>query len=210
MPARLFASMATHKFTTLLVLLMVTAVHAEDKTVSVNSVAAKNFAAKIQPILSNTCAECHARADHGSKFLLKKYDPNFNDPKLAEANLKAFSVWLDTKQPANSPALQYAVKAHGRSKAPPLRDENHPAYSVLELWLHTAASTEGTAMLASVPSLKKSLTTPNTIQLVSASEVATPLTKEPPTLPVLKATPLKKMDEFDPVHFNRPNEPKRK
>jgi len=202
--------MATNKYTVAFVLLTASMLHAADKPGAINSVATKNFAAKIQPILSNTCMECHARADHGSNFLLKKYDPNFNDPKLAEANLKAFSVWLDIKEPSKSLALQYAVKAHGKAKVPPLRDENHPAYTTLELWIHTAASIEGTAMLATVPAPKKLMANTNSIQLVTSNEAVKPATSEPAMLPMLKPAPLKMMDEFDPVQFNNSREQKKK
>jgi hypothetical protein len=117
---------------------------------------------------------------------------------------------LDTTEPSKSKALEYAVKTHGKAKAPPLRDESHPAYATLELWLHTAASKEGTAMLASVPRVRKPTSPTPSIMLVSGSEVPKPMPNEPAPLPMLKTTPLKPVDEFDPVQFNQSTDPKKK
>jgi len=181
------------------------AIDAQQKPVpAINSVAAKVFAAKVQPILSNACAECHTRKDYTGKMLLKPYDPDFNDPDLAASNLRAVVACIDRLDATKSSLLEFALRAHGQGKGKeaPLRDEKHPAYVTLELWVHTAVAAEGTPLLMNVP-VKMQTTRPNVVQATTTEAKPVVATKEPGLLPLLQATPLTP-DEFDPSRFNKP------
>ncbi len=176
---------------------------------SLNSKATKAFASKVQPILSNVCASCHAGKDHASEFKLKRYDPNFNEPAVAESNLKALEKYLSADEPQSSPVLKYAILAHGKAKEPPLKDAAQPAFRNLELWVHWAGAAEGTPELKSVPpavKLKMEKPAPVVVQAEARESVKAPATviqagfgsSKPVEVP--KSNP---NDPFDPAPFNK-------
>src|SRR5437764_636717 len=66
--------------------------------------ALKLFSTKVQPILSNACAGCHA-GNKGGSFDLRGSDLQFN--------LAAAAKQLDRANIAKSPLLLRAVTAHG-------------------------------------------------------------------------------------------------
>lgn len=176
-----------------------------------NTAAAKTFASKVQPVLSNVCADCHAHARHTSPFKLKAYDPAFNDPQTADANLRAVARLIDTANPHASPLLKFATTAHGKATDPPLKS-GHPALNGLQLWVHWASGPEGSAAPTVVPPppVDKAV-------VQAAATQPTPPSPEPGKLPPLKATPVttfgdaKKVDPskpnpddpFDPAGFNK-------
>lgn len=116
-----------------------------------NTAAAKAFASKVQPILANRCADCHARPDHASGFKLTRIDPGINDPQGADRNLRAAVKWVTPAAPHDSPLLAKAVTPHGKATAPPLPTTRHPAFQALELWVHWACGPEGSATPQAVP-----------------------------------------------------------
>ena len=176
-----------------------------------NSESAKMFAAKVQPILTNRCADCHAHKDHASRFRLKAIDPDINDPQGAEVNLRAAAKWITPGTPHASPLLTYATTAHGKAKDPPLPNP-HVAYTLLEVWVHWACAPEGSAMPAVIPPppterwspvQQASATTPTTSAIQQTSGFATGVgvkaeSVTPPT------------DPFDPATFNRSTQPTKK
>jgi len=179
-----------------------------------NSVATKMFAAKVQPVLSNVCADCHAHAKHTSPFKLKPHDPAFNDPQTAEANLRAVATLIDTSKPHASPLLKYAATAHGKATDPPLK-AGHPALKGLELWVHWASGPEGSAAPESVPPPPADKTV---VQAAATQPAAAPTLPEPAKLPPLKTSPISTFadakpkvdatkanpdDPFDPAGFNK-------
>lgn len=175
-----------------------------------NTVAAKAFTGKVQPVLSNLCADCHAHPKHVSLFKLKPHDPAFNDPQTADANLRAVAPFVDTARPHDSKLLKYATTAHGKATDPPLK-AGHPALAALEQWVHWASGPEGSASPTAVPP-------PPVADKAVVQAVATRTTSEPSKLPPLKATPIPSFagmkakgdstrpnpdDPFDPAGFNK-------
>jgi hypothetical protein len=177
-----------------------------------NSVAAKSFTAQVQPVLSNVCADCHAHKTHASPFKLKAYDPAFNDPPTADANLQAVTPLLDVTNPHASPLLKYAATAHGKAADPPLK-AGHPALQKLELWVHWACGPEGSAAPTVVPPPPK---VDAAVVQTGATQPAPPAT-EPAKLPPVQPTPIRSFadrplpepaklnpaDPFDPAQFNQ-------
>lgn len=176
-----------------------------------NSAATKAFAAKVQPVLSNVCADCHAHPKHASPFKLKPHDPAFNDPQTADANLRAVTPHLDTTRPHDSKLLKYTTTAHGKATEPPLK-AGHPALKTLELWVHWASWPEGSAAPTEVPPRPAD----KAVVQAGATQPA-PTPAEPAKLPPLKATPVTQFgagakpdptkpnptDPFDPAGFNK-------
>ena len=50
-----------------------------------NSAALRAFPAKVQPVLMNLCADCHAKPDHPSEFQLRGCRPGTPTPRRATA-----------------------------------------------------------------------------------------------------------------------------
>jgi hypothetical protein len=174
-----------------------------------NTAAAKAFTGKVQAVLSNVCADCHAHPKHTSPFKLKPHDPAFNDPPTADANLRAVTPYLDTARPYDSKLLKYAATAHGKATDPPLK-AGHPALTTLELWVHWASGPEGSAAPTAVPP------PPVDTKVVQAGATQPPA--EPAKLPPMKAVPVPSFagmkakvdpikgnpdDPFDPAGFNK-------
>jgi hypothetical protein len=179
-----------------------------------NTASAKAFAAKVQPILANRCADCHARKDHASGFVLKRIDPGLNDPQGAEQNLRAAVKWITPAAPHDSPLLTKAIAAHGKAADPPLPSAGHVAYQVLELWVHWACAAEGSPAPAAVP--------PRPTAPVPTATPAVAVAEPPAVVPVggfataapkpPQATPgtVNPDDPFDPAAFNRTAHPPKK
>ena len=94
------------------------------------------FHAKVQPILNNTCAACHVGKSAGSFELHRS-----NDATADEAfNVTACLKQVDRNNLRQSPLLIKATTAHGKSKRPPIKDANAPAFKFVEQWVKLAAS----------------------------------------------------------------------
>jgi hypothetical protein len=115
-----------------------------------NGESAKMFATRVQPVLNNLCANCHARADVQTAFKLKRVEEGYANPQAAEFNIRAAAKQLNRTTPAGSALLVKAVTAHGPAKEPPLRGKQLPPYKVLELWAHWAVLPEGSPMPTSL------------------------------------------------------------
>ena len=156
-----------------------------------NSVAAKAFPTKVQPVLTNLCATCHARPDYAGTFKLKAVPPGFADADAARLNAIAALVHIDRASPSASDFLAKCVTAHGGQKLPACRDRAHPAYATLELWAHGMTLAEGTPIPTTVPRVK-----PSQPPAVLVAAKVTP----PPAGKML--TPAGPTDPFDPREFN--------
>lgn len=156
-----------------------------------NTVAAKTFPTKVQPILSNLCASCHAKPDYAGTFKLKAIPTGFADADAARANAVAAVVHIDRAGPSASDLLAKCVTAHGGQKLPACRDRSHPAYATLELWAHGMTLAEGSPVPVVVPAVKPPL--PPAV-LVAAKVRPVPAVRMP--------TPAGPTDPFDPHEFN--------
>ena len=125
-----------------------------------NTVAAKAFPTKVQPILTNLCASCHAKPDYAGTFQLKAIPTGFADADAARANLIVAFAHLDRAKPSASELLVKGVTAHGGQKAPACRDRTHPAAAALELWANGIAQAEGTPTPLAGPPLRPGAITP--------------------------------------------------
>jgi hypothetical protein len=152
----------------------------------------KMFPAKVQPVLSNLCANCHAKPDHASGFKLARVAEGYANPRAIGQNVRAAAAFLTRDDPASSPLLAKALTAHGSAKEAPLSGRGHPAYKNLELWAAWAVLPEGSPMPQAIP-----------------GPVAKATTSEPARLPLIAAEPAKPeakenpLDPFDPETFNR-------
>lgn len=165
------------------------------------------FCRKVQPILMNTCAKCHATGKGGDFKLTPAHDQN---RRATQLNLAAVVGQLRRDALPSSPLLTMAVTVHGGCAQPPLKGRTIPAFKTLEEWAQAAAETLPSTP-AAVPiaaSRPRPLADPAPLP-ASVAEPAPALTEpaEPkPTLPPAP-TPAVPPDEFDPAIFNRQMHP---
>lgn len=148
-----------------------------------------SFGTKVQPLLMNLCASCHAQKTDESTFQLQRVREGYNDAEATATNRKVVAMQLSRANPSGSPLLEKLVTAHGGQKLAALPNRNHPAYRHLEAWV-----------LSAVPAVAM----PRAILAVKA-EVPMTVTAEPqrPTLvtPIAKP-PARSNDPYDATAFN--------
>ncbi len=163
-----------------------------------NSLALKAFPSRVQPVLSNLCASCHAKPDYPGRFKLTPVSLGHADPAGSAQNLRVVLGAIDRADPSTSDLLTKLVTKHGAQRQPSLLVRTHPALARMELWAHWATTADGTPELLSVPRKAPVIVSPPT----------TPTVARPgPTLPA-PAAPAG--DPHDPGAFNRAAHPGRR
>lgn len=182
------------------------------------------FRTRVQPILMNACANCHATGRGGSFKLTRVYDDGGVNRKLVQRNVAAVLAQLNLRVPQGSPLLTKAVSAHdGKMVQAPLKGRQSLAYRVLEDWvqrtladnpqLQVAAAAEPAAA-EPAPAKGKAVGGPTAF-----AESATPKPAAAVVRPVESgagpagaappsAAPAP-LDPFDPAPFNRQMHPRR-
>jgi hypothetical protein len=181
-----------------------------------------HFNTRVQPILMNACASCHAAAGKGGNFkLIYTFDNDTIDRKSVQQNLAAALAQLNPDQPQSSKLLVNAITQHGTMVNPPFKDRQAKPYKMLEEWVYlstgkTAPSQEkpSTAAVADAKPLfpgvgEKAESKPATEPVVPKPEPAAP---KPAAVPPAKpdsgfaTTPRQNSDPadpYDPAVFNR-------
>jgi hypothetical protein len=188
------------------------------------------FATRVQPLLINACANCHA-SGRGGNFHLNRPSAAFGDQRTTQMNLAAAGAYLNREQPQASPLLSHAVAAHGGGSHPPIRDRQSLAFKYLEEWTRQACGNpivpgklpaEAVADASPLPAAParptitgKPAAPPPVLLSGSASEPIGPVTQAKAVEPAAKEkiadsppqSPKKEpVDPFDPELFNRMNE----
>jgi len=182
----------------------------EVPAIDYNSESFPLFASKVNAVLMNACATCHAR-DDAKAFRLNRLGGKTG----ATRNLMAALPHVNAANPAASPILVKAVTAHGSAAEAPFKTRSHPAYQTLETWVRVARAPEGT------PVPDTPLPAPAAIEPRKLPDLG-PDTKGP-VVPVAansdafgqvsKSLPrpdaARPKDEFDPAIFNGQAKPKK-
>ena len=112
------------------------------------------FTSRVQPILMNTCATCHAAGRGGNFKLARVFEESLANGRATQQNLAAVLGQINRDRPQASPLLTRAVSVHGDADPPPLKGRQTAAYRILEDWVRmTVADTpveEGPAPVASL------------------------------------------------------------
>jgi hypothetical protein len=95
--------------------------------------AASQFTTKVQPILMNSCAACHATGRGGAFKLLRAYDSGSR--KATQANLAAVLAEVNVGAPQTSPFLAKAASVHGEMAQAPFKNRQAAPYRALEDWV---------------------------------------------------------------------------
>lgn len=171
------------------------------------------FATRIQPILMNACARCHAATGHEGAFRLERSSgQGLASRRSLQVNLAAVLAQLHSKQPERSPLLVKAMSAHGPTSEAPLKGRQAEAFAVMEDWVR--------ATLANNPHLQDAIAAaPTPVQKPTPPPPPPPPGKEEkPATPETPAgvrdiPPLIEQEEpeseYDPLPFNRQMHPER-
>ncbi len=93
------------------------------------------FVTRVQPILMNACARCHASGRGGDFHLTQVYDDGIGNRRSMEKNLAAVIKQVDLKRPQASRFLIKAISDHAHAGQAPIRDRQAPPYRALEQWV---------------------------------------------------------------------------
>lgn len=184
------------------------------------------FVSRVQPILMNTCASCHASNRSGSFKLTRASAGLVGSRKVTQRNLIAVLGELDRNRPKDSRFLQRALSIHGHAEKPPLQSRETPAYQALESWVLLATAGLGEtkpgqpepAVAVKEAETRPDALAPATVPITSlpsekpASKKPASQTSKPFALPAQPAPaesfgdnrkPQAPSDEFDPGIFNQ-------
>ena len=189
------------------------------------------FVTRVQPILMNACANCHATGRGGNFKLTRTFDAGLGNRKASLQNLAAVLAQVNPEKPAGSTVLTSAVSLHspnGDMPQPPLKGRESAAFRTLEDWVRTTVDMNpqlhgrpagaplppatavpspspapGTPKVDAAPGHK--VTEPPKAETKSASPSAFAATKQ--STANVYTEPV---DPFDPVIFNRQMHPQPK
>jgi hypothetical protein len=102
-------------------------------TVDVTSESSIAFTTRVQAVLMNTCASCHA-TNNGGKFKLDRVSDN-SQKAATQRNLAAVMPYIDLDRPAISPLLTRAITPHGGAAMPAIRDRSSKPFQLLQQWI---------------------------------------------------------------------------
>jgi hypothetical protein len=161
----------------------------------------KRFATKVQPVLANTCASCHAGEAAGKFRLARTFSDSSTSRIAVQQNLAATLAQIDRSKPQASPLLQRATAAHGGAATPPLRDRGVPAFKQLDEWVRMIAD-------EAAPPVPPVTTAVVQSSLDAGAPPATPDIGRKPEFGSGNVPPKAEViDPFDPTIFNRQHHP---
>src|SRR5262245_17024535 len=152
--------------------------------VDVGADALRGFTTKVQPLLMNLCAKCHAGPMATAFKLQRVYPGDPNHRAGTHWNLAAAAVHIDCANPSTSKLLKFASSGHGDA-TPPIRDKAQ--YKSLEDWVSLVAAERRPHNLTPAPSAR-----PQAAETIAEAKVE----KE-----------IGPSDQFDPAIFNREHHP---
>ncbi len=167
------------------------------------------FSTRVQPILMNTCVNCHSGGRGGDFQLLRTEG---GQRGATQANLAAVLAQVRVDHALISPLLIKAVSPHGNAANAPLKDRQSIPFKTLEGWInYTLANNQHLKYEADADRRGATVTTERPVppplldKVVSHSAPrleASPATP-PPATPAVQAA----LDPFDPAIFNRQMHP---
>lgn len=162
------------------------------------------FASRVNAVLMNACASCHASNDVKAFRLIRQ-----GGRSGATKNMMSALAQVNPTEPDASPLLTKAVIAHGSAKEAPFKSRTHPAYQTLESWARIARAPEGTLQPETVeprrlPELGPDKSSPGKPAGDSFGQDSQTIPPKP-----TKPTKSRADDEFDPAIFNGQVKPKK-
>jgi hypothetical protein len=159
------------------------------------------FAVRVQPILMNACANCHANGHGGAFKLTRAYNSAVLNRKTLQQNLAAVLGEVNLVQPQNSLLLSKAVSVHGSQEQAPIKNRQAAAYHALEDWVWATLADnpqlrdEAAQKAAAVPAFSEVRTPPSNKPRVAVEGADKPAQ-------AVKEAP-EPADPYSPDDFNR-------
>ena len=156
------------------------------------------FITRVQPILMNTCANCHATGRGGAFKFTRTYELGMSSRKSTQQNLAAVLAQINRERPSASPLLTKAVSVHGKAgdmAKSPLKNREVAAYRSLEEWVRITVENSPQLHDKSPMPISPSPITERT----SAVEPTAMIEARAPRQPVAEDP----VDPFDAMIFNR-------
>ncbi len=158
------------------------------------------FVTRVQPILMNTCVNCHSGGKGGDFQLIRAESGQHT---ATQTNLSAVLKQLNVETPVLSPLLIKAVSRHGNTTQSPIKDRKAVAYQTLIGWIEY--------LLANNPQLKskevagRGVSPPVTVTVADATAGPrrSPESDFGANRPANEETQINLQDSFDPAAFNR-------
>jgi hypothetical protein len=164
--------------------------------IDLNTESLSFYVTKVQPVVMNACASCHASGKINSFQLSRAFEGGLANRKTLQRNLTSILAQVNIEKPELSPFLLKAVSIHGDMAQPALKGKQAQAYKILEDWVQlTVANNPHLREKNSGPNLPLNLTE------TKADEASTPKKEDKPA-----AGP---GDPFDPAIFNRQVHPEK-
>jgi hypothetical protein len=173
------------------------------------------FVTRVQPILMNTCANCHTQAHPGAFRLTRAYDGLANR-KAVQQNLAVVLGQVNFSQPQLSPLLTRAVSDHAHVGLAPLRGRQVAAYHMLEDWvrltldnnpqLREQLAPPGPPLATDAPGRAPSAFGEEQVRPAPSPTPPGPPAPPPTSKPAATAKPAgppQPPDPYDPEDFNR-------
>jgi hypothetical protein len=98
------------------------------------------FCQKIQPLLMNSCASCHATGKGGNFKLVRVYMGSSSNKRVLQNNMAAVLAQVTPQQIGASPILVKSVSVHGDLTQAPLHNRGTPAFRMLEEWIRNTVN----------------------------------------------------------------------
>jgi hypothetical protein len=181
------------------------------------------FTTRVQPILMNACANCHASGKAPAFKLARVFaDPTLNH-RATQQNLASASAQINRERPLASPLLTHAMSVHGGADQPPLKGRQTAAYQSLEEWVRLTVSTvqpePGDVNMASVPAQEfhprtevpaaKESPPPKNKRTSNVAAATKPTPAPIAPQPAAASDAAAPADPFDPAIYNREMHPER-
>jgi len=197
------------------------------------------FTARVQPVLMNTCASCHAGAKTTAFKLVRAAGTSSASHRATQQNMAAVLTQIDPARPNSSPLLMRSVTDHGKTGQAPIKAQS-PPYRILQDWIQltlatnpflreqgmasaaavaTATKAPGEASLgrslpvesppAAAPERRVSSETKTKLAPVISRPLSAPEVPSTPAQPNASPTTVGPVDDFDPALYNRQFHPAR-
>jgi hypothetical protein len=198
----------------------------------VNSQSLSLFITKVQPILMNACASCHATGRGGSFKLVRVFGNSLATRKTTQQNLGAVLTQMNKEHPQGNLVLVKAISVHGDMAQPIFKNKEAQAYRTLEEWVRLtcpsgASSHEAASVASKLPAGEHTAALdqhPAKIESAPAEIFGAAQAAPKPTQPVPASAPVEKqveaegaaagapvlLDPYDPAVFNQQAHPQEK
>jgi hypothetical protein len=93
------------------------------------------FVTRVQPLLMNVCAGCHANGRGGNFKLQHSYGTTVANRRIVQQNLAAVLAQINRDRPESSPFLIKAVSVHGEMAQPAIKNRETKAFKNLAEWV---------------------------------------------------------------------------